>query len=300
MQTSGRGGLLNRRFGLQNPPTLVATLSGDRPVTFAHLRVESGGQALASIPPDTAYSIHLHLRQTTLFDIRERRRITRKECVKGGSVCFFDLQSPPDIFFDTPLHTIRSYVPLLALQESAQEAGGRRQVVLRPPSCGVVDPILRHLLACLHPALEHPEKVSSLFVDHIALALQAHLLQTYATRVVMLPAPRRRLAPWQERRAKEVMDASLDKDISIAQLARECGLSSSHFTRAFRQTTGRPPYRWFLERRVETAQSLLLNSQMSLQEIASACGFADQSDLTRAFTRIVGTSPGAWRRARRG
>jgi len=300
MQTSGHGGLLNRRFGLQDPPTLVASLPGDPPITFSHLRIDSAGQALASIPAETAYCIHLHLRQTTSFEIREEGRVSRKERTKAGSLCFFDLQSPPDIFFDTPLHTIRSYMPLQALQEFAQEAGGRCQVSLRPPSCGADDPVIRHLLACLHPILEHPEKGNSLFVDHIALALEAHLLQTYATTVVQGPSVRSGLAPWQERRAKEAMNASLHKDISIAQLASECGLSSSHFTRAFRQTTGRPPHRWLLERRVETAQGLLLNSRMPLQEIASACGFSDQSHLTRAFTRMVGTSPGAWRRVRRG
>jgi transcriptional regulator GlxA family with amidase domain len=94
------------------------------------------------------------------------------------------------------------------------------------------------------------------------------------------------------------MYANLDKDISIAQLASECGVSSSHFARAFKQATGRPPHRWLLERRVETAQALLLNSQASLDEIARACGFSDQSHLARAFKRIVGTSPRAWRRRR--
>jgi AraC-like DNA-binding protein len=299
MQTSGHGALLKRRFGLKDAPSLVATVPADRPITFSHLRVDSAGQALGSIPADSAYSIHLHLRETTSFHIREGRA-SREECTKGGSVCLFDLQSPPHIFFDTPLHTIRSYVPLLALQEFAQESGGRRQVFLRPPSCGADDPVIRHLFACLYPALEHTEKGNSLFVDHIALALQAHLLQTYATSVVVGPSIRRGLAPWQERRAKEAMNASLDKDISIAQLASECGLSSSHFARAFRQATGRPPHRWLLERRIETAQGLLLNSQLPLREIAKACGFSDQSHLTRAFTRIVGTSPGAWRRVRQG
>jgi AraC-like DNA-binding protein len=95
------------------------------------------------------------------------------------------------------------------------------------------------------------------------------------------------------------MYAGLAKDISVAQLAREVGLSSSYFARAFRKATGRPPHRWLLEQRIEATQSLLLNSQMSLEEIAKACGFSDQSHLTRAFTRMIGTSPGAWRRARR-
>jgi AraC family transcriptional regulator len=297
MQTSGRGELLNKRFGLKDPPTLIAAVSGDRPITFSHLRMDSPGQALASIPAEAAYSIHVHLRESTLFAIRADGSRGRKESPKAGSLCFFDLRSPPQIFFDSPFQTIRSHVPLAALQEFAQEAGSRRHVVLRPPSCGVDDPIIAHLLACLYPALEHAEDKNAHFVDHVALALQAHLLQRYAT--IVVPSIRRGLAPWQERRAKEAMYASLDKDISIAQLASECGLSSSHFARAFKQATGRPPYRWLLERRVETAQGLLLNSQMSLLEIAKACGFADQSHLTRAFKRIAGTSPGAWRRVRR-
>lgn len=300
MQTSGHGALLNSRFGLQDPPTLVATLPYDRPITFSHLRVDSAGHALGSIPAETAYSIHLHLRETTSFAIREEGHRNRKERVEAGSLCFFDLRSPPHILFDTPFHTIRSYVPFLALQDSAHEIGDHREVVLRPPSSGADDPIIRHLFTSLYPILEHSEQGNSLFVDHIALALQAHLLQAYATIVVEGPSVRRGLAPWQERRAKEAMNASLDKHISIAQLASECGLSSSHFARAFKQATGRPPYRWLLARRVETTQGLLLNSQMSLREIATACGFRDQSHLTRAFTRMVGTSPGAWRRVRQG
>jgi AraC family transcriptional regulator len=297
MQTSGRGELLNKRFGLKDPPTLIAASAGDRPITFSHLRMDSPGQALASIPAESAYSIHVHLRETTLFAIREEGSRDRKVSSKAGSLCFFDLRSPPQICFDTPFQTIRSYVPSLALQAFAREAGSRREVALRSPSYGADDPIIRHLLACLYPVLEGPETRNALFVDHVALALQAHLLQRYAA--LPVPSVRRGLAPWQERRAKEAMCASLDQNISIAQLASECGLSGSHFARAFKQATGMPPYRWLLERRVETAQGLLLKSQMSLDEVAKLCGFSDKSHLARAFRRTVGTSPGAWRRIRR-
>jgi len=300
MQTSGHGAALKRRLGLQKPQTLVASAPNGRPITFSHLRVNSPGQGLYSIPAETAYSIHLHLREITSFEIREVGRANRKELAKAGNLIFADRQSPRHVLFHTPFHTLRSHVPLPALQDFAEEAGGRRQVFLRPPSCGSDDPIVRHLLLSLSPFLEQPEDGSSLFVDHIALALQAHLLHTYATTAIHSQSVRRGLAPWQERRAKEAMNASLDKDTSIAQLASECGLSSSHFARAFKQTTGWPPYRWLLERRLETAQDLLLNSQMSLREIASACGFSDQSHLSRAFNQRVGTSPGAWQRIRLG
>src|SRR5262249_54273756 len=104
------------------------------------------------------------------------------------------------------------------------------------------------------------------------------------------------LAPWQERRAKQYMMARLREDVSLAQMAAECSLSPSHFSRAFRQTTGRAPYRWLLEGRVEHAKELLRESEVTLADTALACGFADQSHFTRMFSQIVGISPGAWRR----
>jgi hypothetical protein len=88
MQTSGHEALLNRRFGLLDPPTLVANVQNGRPITFSHLRVDSPGQALSSIPAETGYSIHLHLRETTSFDIREDGRANKKECTKAGSRVF--------------------------------------------------------------------------------------------------------------------------------------------------------------------------------------------------------------------
>jgi AraC family transcriptional regulator len=104
------------------------------------------------------------------------------------------------------------------------------------------------------------------------------------------------LAPWQERRAKEMLSSNLEGNVPVATLASECGLSLSYFTRAFRQSTGVPPHRWLLHCRVEKAKRLLRNKTMSLADIAMACGFADQSHFTRVFTAAVGHSPGAMRR----
>jgi AraC family transcriptional regulator len=81
-------------------------------------------------------------------------------------------------------------------------------------------------------------------------------------------------------------------------VARECRLSVSQFSRAFRRTMGVAPHKWLLTRRVEVAKDRLRDNLLSLPDVALACGFADQSHLTRVFTRIVGLSPGAWRRAR--
>jgi AraC family transcriptional regulator len=100
------------------------------------------------------------------------------------------------------------------------------------------------------------------------------------------------------RRAKEILCANLDGSVPLKEVARECRLSVSHFSRAFRRTMGVPPHKWLLTRRIEVAKERLRDHQLSLLDVALACGFADQSHLTRVFTCMVGLSPGAWRRAR--
>jgi AraC family transcriptional regulator len=115
----------------------------------------------------------------------------------------------------------------------------------------------------------------------------------------MAPPPLRGgLAPWQERRAKELMSTHLNREISLAFVAGECKLSVSHFARSFKQCTGKPPHRWLLENRVEKAKELLIDAELPLAEIALECGFSDQSHFTRVFSRIAGTSPGTWQRLR--
>jgi len=158
------------------------------------------------------------------------------------------------------------------------------------------DPVVHHLGICLNTARSRPSEMSPLCADHIASALQAYLKQAH--NVVSLPPPAARggLAPWQLRRAKEMLVSRLDEPISLAELARACKLSPGHLARAFRQTTGQPPHRWLMEQRIEKAKQLLVDSTLSLAQIAQKCGFADQSHFTRVFAQLVQWSPGQWRR----
>ena len=105
------------------------------------------------------------------------------------------------------------------------------------------------------------------------------------------------LAPWQERRAKEMITANLG-GMPLKGLAGECRLSMSHFSRAFHRSVGMPPHRWLMKRRIEVAKEKLHDGRMSLTDVAAACGFSDQSHLSRVFRQTVGVSPGVWRRAR--
>ena len=250
---------------------------------------------------EDSYAVHIALRAAGPCETWMNGRKFGSDTVPEGASTLFTLDSGPSTCCHSAYDFMRVHIPRRAIDEVAHDAGLARPSHLRAPFFKIaLDSVLFQFATAALSALEQPVEASSLFLDHIALATVAHVHRTYLGSPTGAPQPQGGLAPWQERRAKEAISANLEKGISIAQLASECGLSCSHFARAFRMATGRPPHRWLLERRVETAQGLLLNSPMCLREIAKACGFSDQSHLTRAFARMVGTSPGAWRRTRRG
>ena len=160
----------------------------------------------------------------------------------------------------------------------------------------VSDPVARHLRAYLQTARARPSGMCPSCLDHLETAVQAYLRQTHSVIPLSPPVARGGLAPWQLRRAQEMMRSHLDEAMPLAELARACNLSPGHFARAFRQATGQPPHRWLMEQRIEKAKQLLVDSTLSLAQIAWTCGFADQSHFTRVFAQLVQSSPGQWRR----
>jgi len=106
------------------------------------------------------------------------------------------------------------------------------------------------------------------------------------------------LAPWQIRRVTTHIETNLDAAITTKGLAMLVRLSAFHFCRAFRDSFGESPHGYVTRRRIERAQGLMLTTSASLGQIAADCGFTDQAHLSNLFRRLVGESPGVWRRAR--
>lgn len=184
------------------------------------------------------------------------------------------------------------------LQETALENGLRMGGGF-VPFAGENDPVLSNLMQAFAPTLQRPQEASGLFVEQLSMAIGLHLLHAHgrsgaAPAMEKFPA----LARWQEQRAKDIMESRLASDVSIAEIAEACSLSRGYFIRAFRATTGITPHRWLMQRRVQEARRMIEGSDCPLAEIAVACGFSDQSHLTRHFTQILGVPPGRLRRLR--
>ena len=103
------------------------------------------------------------------------------------------------------------------------------------------------------------------------------------------------LPPRVLQRVREYVEAHLEDKISLQDLARIAGLSTSHFARSFRQSEGMTPHRYLLHRRVRRAFDLLAQTELALSEIAVASGFAHQSHFCRQFRKLVGSTPSRYR-----
>lgn len=99
----------------------------------------------------------------------------------------------------------------------------------------------------------------------------------------------------QSRRAIEMMNATGGARVSMIEISSELGMSQWHFSRQFRKTTGQSPYQFLLRSRVDRARRLLERGH-AISEVAAITGFTDQSHMHRHFRRILGTTPGYFRR----
>lgn len=199
----------------------------------------------------------------------------------------------------SPFDGLGLHIPRTALNAYEEDLGGKRVDTFQAqPGRDIEDDVVRGLMQACLPAVINPEAVSRLFQDHIAALLVFHLCTTYGD-AKPSTAVSGALAPWQLRRAIELLESNLAGDISLSSVAGACGLSQSHFIRAFRLAVGHPPYRWVVLKRLQRAQELLRSTDLTVAEVSFQCGFCDQAHLTRTFAAKVGVSPARWRRMAR-
>jgi AraC family transcriptional regulator len=196
----------------------------------------------------------------------------------------------------TPVDLLKFHMPETALARWFETNKHTKHGRLRlQADASVIDQTLMAFGRAALSALDHPENPSQFFTDHLIMGMCSYLVEAFAEQQSQANGG---LASWQERRAKELIESRLGSDLSLDELAYSCGLSVAHFVRAFRQSVGETPHRWLTWRRIQTAQLLLISTEMPLAEIAAECGFSDQAHFTNIFAKFVGVPPGAFRRER--
>lgn len=296
-------GAYGRRLGqflhLKDTPPLVMTriLRGAEIAATETRDDEPEARLSGTLKPEDAYLISLKLRDYPDCEIWERGKYVMNTDVRAGATYLYDLKRDPRYLINKPFHSLFFYLPRSALDGISEQCRSKRVGNLNcKPGIGHDDAVIRHLSATLQNSMRRPEEANQLFIDHMMLALTAHVARAYGDMPLGTEPPRGSLAPWQTRRACEMIEATVGGRVSLAEIASEFGYSASHFARAFKVSTGLPPHQWLLHQRVNTAKRMMSVRGLSLTEIAVAAGFANQSHFTRVFSALVGVSPAAWRR----
>jgi AraC family transcriptional regulator len=297
MDASAIDMMMSNRFRLRSAPTLSAAPISRIPIAFTRLQCEDAGHGRAGpVPPENSFAFQVLLKPIRSWEIWHFRSHAVLPPSGPGDIFLFDLSENPQLELHDPFDMVRFYISQSSLDSLAYERGMGRVGGLRAPRAGTADPVMYGMAVALSASMVRPSETQTMFVEHMALAFHAHVACLYGG----LAKGRRcagGLAPWQLQRACDAMKSELHVNHSIGSLAAMCGVSSSHFAQAFKQSTGFAPHQWLTRRRIERARELLAHTGMDLMEIALACGFVDQSHFSRVFVRYEKQTPGRWRRA---
>jgi AraC family transcriptional regulator len=158
------------------------------------------------------------------------------------------------------------------------------------------DEQLRLLLTEMEREMSSGWLMGSLYGDLLSMSLSIALVKKY-NRLAALPAPSKGgLSRANLRTVLAFIEAHLDHDLRLEQLAAIANLSVFHFARAFRESLGQTPHQYIVQMKVHRAQTLLAQPEWTIAQVASAVGFASASRFASAFRATTGASPSLWRR----
>lgn len=280
-------------------PSVLLGEIGGADLRLSHVTdAKLGADRLVYAEPADGFMLVHHVQPLPGKDVWLDSKHMRVPALPRATLYFMDLRTPQSARMPAQFEVVTFRLLKATLDALAEDLDATRVTSLREPHrWSTHDPVVDHLHAAACAALERRE-AGPLLASHLLHALATHVAIAYGGMKLRRPRQTGGLAPWQQRRATDLLAANLVKEASLAQLAQECGLSVSHFSRAFKTSTGLSPQAWLQERRVERAKALLRDEDWNLGAIAKNCGFADQSHFTRVFGRIAGATPAHWRRHR--
>lgn len=119
-----------------------------------------------------------------------------------------------------------------------------------------------------------------------------------AARLQNTAAPRQAATDWQK--VIDYIDENSNTEIDFPALAARFHYSYDRFRHLFREKFGISPYGYLLERRIEHAEYLLINTSSRLIDIAYDCGFGSSSQFANIFKKHTGMTPGQYRNQKSG
>ncbi|MEM7611831.1 MAG: AraC family transcriptional regulator [Pseudomonadota bacterium] len=144
-------------------------------------------------------------------------------------------------------------------------------------------------------AMGSSDKASAIMFESLARVFLVKLLQTYGDTEPEIKALSSKFTADHYRAVLNYIESNLSEPILLEDLAAQTAMSTSHFSRVFRQTIGSSPGQYVINYRAEQAAKMLGDPTLPISEVAIRCGFSDQPHLTRVFKKSFGITPRSYR-----
>jgi AraC family transcriptional regulator len=158
------------------------------------------------------------------------------------------------------------------------------------------DPRLSAMVAAVHAEMVAGFPSGRLFLDSVEQAMAVTLVNGHAVRHRPVQLYRGGLGSARLRRIKELVHAKMDDDLGLDEMAQSVGLSTAHFARMFRKSTGETPHQFVVRQRLERAKAMLRAPGARVLDVAVACGFRTQQHFAQVFRDAYRVSPTEYRR----
>ncbi len=220
-------------------------------------------------------------RRSNLKDLRNKITFVPHDCGLEGWTQIEGDASITAVYFDAPA-----------------DEGRPGELAQLAPALLFENELVRTSLLKFQAILNDAAPDDSMYAETLVFLLTRELSRL-GRKAPAQPAPiRGGLTRRQVRQVIDYIDANIQNDIALADLAGLLNLSRFHFVRTFKQSTGLPPHRYLITRRIDRAKELLAERELSIAEISRRTGFRGVTQLARAFRRLVGTTPTGFRRDR--
>ncbi|WP_186307827.1 helix-turn-helix domain-containing protein [Paraburkholderia sp. BCC1884] len=230
------------------------------------------------------------------------------ECHKGGQRIYrgtadfgaIQITAPEtDIkcSFSSPNEALHLFVSRGLLEETFDLIGTKNcssNFGLQDPNFSV-NPSIGALGRILFDSQQSSDMCEAIWSESLSLALLVKVISLNKDCLKQPQISSGSLPIWRQRRVLEFIDGNMCKKISLADMAGQAGLSRMHFASQFKRATGTTPHLFLLQKRVEKAKDLLLDQNLSIQDVAFDVGFGSQSHFTVVFRKLTGITPTHWR-----
>lgn len=275
--------------------------SGDAPsphILVRRWKDEAPGARQHSRIADTRFAVVAIALRATIARLEVDGRCVHDGKVPAGMAVLVRAGLSSRVEFSGACDIVHLFVPRERLfeifNETADEGAGQPT---KPVWLELADPVIERLAWLLLKADDHEGCSSEVYLDGIAAAIVARLLN--ASRAKDSSTARSGLVKWRLKRVQDLIEAQLSERLSLRDLATCAGLSRMHFAAQFRAATGMRPHEYLIRRRIQHAQEMLLATSMPLVEVALSVGFQTQAHFTTVFRRLLGETPARWRQAHR-